>query len=72
MTLTAKLKAPFEKKPALTFFLKGLYADGLVSILPAQASFQQSAFVEANCWIELPETVMKYEIGQTVNIYPFV
>ena len=70
--LIAKLKEAFEKKPALTFFLKGCHSEGMVSVLPAQASFQQSAFVQANCWIELPEAITTFEMGHEVNIYPFI
>ena len=61
-----------KKKTPLTIFLKGFYQQGTVTILPAQASFQSSAFVQANCWIELAEEISSFNKGATVNIYPFI
>jgi len=66
------LAADFDKKAALRFFLKGSYAAGLVNVLAAQASFQQTAFVQANCWIELPEEVAVFLKGTRVIIHPFL
>ncbi len=51
----ARLAEGFEKKAGLCFFLKGYYENGVVSILSAQESFRLSAFVMANCWVELSE-----------------
>jgi len=68
----AILSASFEKKPPLTFFLKGYYTNGEVSVLQGQASFQLSPFVHANCWIELPETKTIFEKGEEVNIHLFI
>lgn len=70
--LQAVLAADFDKKAALRFFLKGSYAAGLVNVLAAQASFQQTAFVQANCWIELPEEVAVFLKGTRVIIHPFL
>lgn len=70
--LFAGLKQLFEKKAPLTFFLKGYYENGSVTILSAQASFQLSAFVTANCWVELDEAVNKFEEHQQVKIHMFV
>jgi len=67
----AKLKEPFEKKALLTFFLKGYYGNGTANILSAQASFQLSAFVQANCWIELEETATHFEKNQEVKVHMF-
>lgn len=66
------LSVDFDKKAALRFFLKGSYADGAVTVLAAQASFQQTAFVQANCWIELPEEVAFFPEGTMVTIHPFL
>ncbi|MBI2285106.1 MAG: molybdopterin molybdotransferase MoeA [Bacteroidetes bacterium] len=67
----AALAEPFEKKPALGFFLKGYCENGAVSVSQAQASFQLSAFVQANCWIELEETQHYFAKGTEVTIHPF-
>ena len=67
----AKLEIPFEKKPPLTLFLKGYYDSGSVQVLPAQASYQLSAFVTANCWVELDETENYFAKDQMVKIHLF-
>ncbi len=67
----AKLEIPFEKKPPLTLFLKGHYDSGSVQVLPAQASYQLSAFVTANCWVELDETENYFAKDQMVKIHLF-
>lgn len=66
------LAESFEKKPLLTFFLKGILENGKVTIAGAQASYQQSAFTEANCWIELPEEKSFFEKGDAVTVYRFL
>lgn len=68
-TSFAKLEIPFEKKPPLTLFLKGFYENGSVQILPAQASYQLSAFVTANCWVELDEELYDFKKDQLVKIH---
>ncbi len=67
----AKLSSSFEKKPPLTFFLKGFYSNGEVEVLQGQASFQLSPFVHANCWIELDEKNTFFEKGTEVSIHHF-
>lgn len=67
----AQLSQSYEKKALLTFFLKGYVENGIVSILPAQASFQLSAFAEANCWVELDENISRFEKFQMVRIHLF-
>jgi molybdopterin molybdotransferase len=67
----AKLEIPFEKKPPLTLFLKGYYESGYVQILPAQASYQLSAFVTANCWVELEAEENYFAKDQIVKIHLF-
>lgn len=69
---TAKLSAPFEKKPPLTFFLKGYCKNGVATVLHKQASFQLSSFVTANCWIELDETKTQFNAEDEVVIHPFI
>ena len=67
----ASLEIPFEKKPPLTLFLKGYYEAGSVQILPAQASYQLSAFVTANCWVELVEEKNVFTKDHPVKIHLF-
>ncbi len=67
----ATLEIPFEKKPPLTLFLKGFYQSGSVQILPAQASYQLSAFVTANCWVELDAEENYFAQDQLVKIHLF-
>lgn len=71
-SVIAALAEPFEKKPALSFFLKGYYENGTVRVMQAQASFQLSAFVQANCWIELEETQHYFAKGTEVIVHPFL
>jgi len=66
---TAIMEMPFEKKPPLTLFLKAYVEDGKVQILPAQASYQLSAFVRANCWVELDEEMYYFAKDQEVTIH---
>ncbi len=67
----ALLTGPYTKKPGLDFFLKGLFKDGYVTILPAQASYQVGAFSNANCWIELPSDESIFEKDQLVTVHLF-
>ncbi len=67
----AKLLHAYEKKGVLTVFLKGYYENGMVTVLPAQASFQLSAFTTANCWIELDETISYFAASQQVPVHLF-
>lgn len=71
-TERAVLAESFEKKPALGFFLKGYCENGVVSVAQAQASFQLSAFVQANCWIELEEAQHYFAKGTEVTVHPFL
>lgn len=67
----ALLANAFKKKLGLDFFLKAAIKDGVVKILPAQASYQVGAFSSANCWVELPAEESFFEKGQTVTVYLF-
>jgi len=67
----AQLTHAYEKKGSLTVFLKGHYEAGIVTVLPAQASFQLSAFATANCWIELDETRNDFAALQQVPVHFF-
>jgi molybdopterin molybdotransferase len=72
LPIKAKLANSFEKKSPLTFFLKGAYTNGFAKILPGQASFQLSSFVNANCWIELDEAISFFDKGTEVTIHRFL
>ncbi len=67
----AKLTESYEKKTGLTFFLKGYYHQGTVSILSAQASYQLNAFARANCWVEIGERETIVGKESEVNVYLF-
>ena len=64
----ASLTHTYEKANSLTYFLKGYYEDGKVSVLEAQESFRLSSFSTANCLIGIDESVMKVEAGGIVDI----
>ncbi|HLD52538.1 MAG TPA: gephyrin-like molybdotransferase Glp [Sediminibacterium sp.] len=70
-TIQARLTAPYSKKPGLTFFLKAYYQEGIVTILPAQGSYQVSAFSNANCWVELPLDEALFNQNQLVTVHLF-
>lgn len=65
-----RLSEDVEKKPGLTFFLKGSYQKGEVKVLKGQQSFNLIAFAEANCFFELPEEAEIVKVGTLVPIYP--
>lgn len=65
------LQNRFEKKLGLSFFLKGLAQHGMVNILPEQASYQLTAFAQANCWVEITAEITVIEAGTLVPIYQF-
>jgi molybdopterin molybdotransferase len=67
----AILSTEFQKKAGLDFFLKAALKDGVVEILPAQASYQVAAFSNANCWVELPAEESLFLKGDTVTVYLF-
>lgn len=67
----AILKEGYQKKAGLVFFLKGFVQDGIVIILPAQASYQVGAFSNANCWVELPAEESIFYKDQEVTVHLF-
>jgi molybdopterin molybdotransferase len=68
---TAVLENGARKKGGLTYFLKGRYTDGRVTILESQESYLMNSFAHANCLIELEEDREAYDAGETVKILPF-
>lgn len=69
--LKAMLANDFNKKQGLDFFLKAILKEGVVEILPSQASYQVGAFSNANCWVELPAEESFFIKGDTVTVHLF-
>lgn len=67
--LRVPLETPHEKKHGLTHFLKGIFDNGKVSILPGQESYRMRSFATANCLVALEEGMRTYEKDEVVNIY---
>lgn len=67
--LAVPLSAPHHKINQLTHFLKGYYADGRVTILPAQDSYRMRSFATANCLVALDEAAQPYQENDLVNIH---
>ena len=70
-SIQALLTEPFTKKPGLDFFLKAYFKEGMVTILPAQASYQVGAFSNANCWVELSSDESLFHKDQLVTVHLF-
>ncbi|MBZ9728376.1 molybdopterin molybdotransferase MoeA [Salegentibacter sp. JZCK2] len=58
-----------EKKPGLTYFMKGKKTGGEVSLLKGQQSFNLQAFATAECLLELPGENEVVTAGTIVNVY---
>lgn len=69
ITLKVPLARPHDKKHQLTHFLKGIYRDGKVEILPAQESYRMRSFAVANCLVALDEDARSYIENEPVTIY---
>lgn len=68
-SLKAPLSKGHDKQNQLTHFLKGIYKDGKVDILPAQDSYRMRSFAIANCLVALDESMRRYEENELVDIY---
>jgi molybdopterin molybdotransferase len=68
-TIKASLNKAHDKQNQLTHFLKGIYKDGKVDILPAQDSYRMRSFAIANCLVALDEPMKRYEENELVDIY---
>lgn len=68
-----KLINDYKKPAGLTHFLKAYYdyAKNEVQILEGQESFKMSAFVTANCFVELSEELIESHAGQMVIVHLF-
>jgi molybdopterin molybdotransferase len=67
--IQATLSKPFQKKVALTCFLKGLYDGKAVTILDAQESYKMRSFAKANCLVKIEEEAMDCETGASVEVH---
>ena len=72
-TIHAILNNSYTKPAGLTHFLKGLYSydSNEVIILEGQESFKMSAFVRANCFVELPEALTEISSCELVKVHLF-
>jgi molybdopterin molybdotransferase len=57
-----------DKQNQMTHFLKGIYKDGKVEVLPAQDSYRMRSFAVANCLVELDEPMRTYDENELVTI----
>lgn len=62
------LAAPYDKKPGLTFFLKGRVDGDLVHPLDGQLSYIMRSFAEADALIVLEETRSHFAAGEKVPV----
>lgn len=59
----------YSKKAGLTHFLKGLYKNNQLEILPDQESYKLSSFAKANCLIVLPEDCTEVKAGDKLDFH---
>lgn len=67
--LKLPLTLGYQKKPGLTFLLKGIASINSVIPLPAQESYLMSSFSTANCIIVLEEDATNYHAGDLVEVH---
>jgi molybdopterin molybdotransferase len=67
--LKLPLTLGYQKKPGLTFLLKGIASINSVIPLPAQESYLMSSFSKANCIIVLEEETTDYNAGDLVEVH---
>jgi molybdopterin molybdotransferase len=67
-TIEAVLGHTYSKTSGLTQFLKGMYLDGVATVLNAQESYRMSSFAGANCLIRLEEERSEYAVGEQVTV----
>ena len=68
ITIKATSLSQYSKKAGMTHFLKGIYGNGKVTLLPWQASFQLRSFATANCLMVLDEKVEEVTFKDEVEI----
>ena len=72
--LQATLGEAFEKRVAMTCFLKARLCAGAAGgmsaeVLPGQESFRILPLVAANAWVVVPEQIMRRERAELVDVY---
>ncbi|MGB8195117.1 MAG: gephyrin-like molybdotransferase Glp, partial [Chitinophagaceae bacterium] len=67
--IQARLASPFKKAAGLTHFLKGYYDGTTVTALHGQESYRLSSFANANCLIQIDETVTDCSEGTQVDVH---
>lgn len=67
--IQAPLAATHNKPHPLTHFLKGIYANGKVTILTAQESYRMRSFAVANCLVELPAEARTFSENEITDLY---
>jgi molybdopterin biosynthesis enzyme len=64
----ALMQHDFTKVAGKTFYLKGIYENGTVSVLSGQSSASVQAFSKANCLIVLGEEMVNFHRNDEVEI----
>ena len=67
----ATIMNELKHKPGLTLFAKGLLRGNRVEILKGQESYRLDAFVEANCFVVLPDDSEGANAGDEVEVILF-
>ena len=68
-TIQVPLEKSYKKPPGLTHFLKGYYDGQKASPLTAQESYRMYSFAQANCLIQIDETVTECSEGTLVDVH---
>lgn len=68
---SAKIINDYQKPAGLTHFLKGYYnsKQKQVELLTGQESFKMNSFAQANCFVELGETITAIKKDEVVKIH---
>jgi molybdopterin molybdotransferase len=68
---SAQIMNDYQKPAGLTHFLKGHYnrKQKQVVLLTGQESFKMHSFAQANCFVELGETITEVKKGEIVEIH---
>jgi molybdopterin molybdotransferase len=67
-SIEARLQSQYHKPAGLTQFLKAIYHEGEVQLLPAQESYKLNSFARANCLAIVPEEVTELAAGSLIDI----
>jgi molybdopterin molybdotransferase len=68
-TIRAPLGKSYKKTQGLTHFLKGYYDGQKASPLTAQESYRMYSFAQANCLIQIDETVTECSEGTQADVH---